>query len=72
MVCLLSFFLTSMNVLRNLNFYFVLMFFASLNFFKCVFVKSLLFATLFVCCQIHFDKFYFLSYTMVIVLVKEV
>ncbi len=65
-VCLLSCFLTGMNIVLNLNFHFVL------TLFKCVFVKSLLSTTLFICCQIHFNKFYFLSCTMVIVSLKEV
>jgi hypothetical protein len=34
------------------------MFFASLSFFNCVFTKSQFFTTLFVGCQIYFDKFY--------------
>jgi len=37
-----------------------------------VFVKSHFFATLFISCRMHFDKFYFISYTMAIVLMKEI
>jgi len=70
-VCLLFFFLTTMNIVFNLNFHFLLMFFASLNFFKCVFVKSHLYNTLFIRCQIHFDKFYLLTYTMLVVFMKK-
>jgi len=57
-VCLLSLFLTNVNIVFGLNFHFVLMFFASLSFFNCVFTKSQFFVTLFVGCQIYFDKFY--------------
>jgi hypothetical protein len=56
----------------DLSFHFVLMFFASLSFFKCVFVKSHFSSISFVGCQIHFSKFYFLSCTLPIVPVKKV
>ncbi len=54
------------------SFHYVLMFFASLSFFKCVFAKSHFSTTSFVSCQIHFGKFYFPFCTMLVVLVKEV
>jgi len=41
-------------------------------FFNYVFIKSHFFATSFISCQMHFGKFYFISCTMVVVLVKEV
>ncbi len=53
------------------NFHYVLMFFASLSFFKCVFVKSHFSTTSFVGCQIHFGKFDFPGNIMVVVPVKE-
>jgi hypothetical protein len=71
------FFFTSTNIVLDLSFHFVLMFFASLSFSnvcfcKCVFIMSHFFVISFIGCQIHFDKFYFLSCTMVVILVKEV
>jgi hypothetical protein len=61
----------------DLNFHFVLMLFVSLNFFKCIFARVCLLnpiflVTLFVGCQIDFDKFYFLSCIMVVVPMKGV
>jgi hypothetical protein len=41
MVCLLSFFLTRMNILLDLSFHFLLLFFASVSFFKFVLVRCL-------------------------------
>jgi hypothetical protein len=48
------------------------MFFASLNFFKCVYAKSHFSTTSFVGCQIHFGKFYFPFCTRVVAPMKEV
>ncbi len=70
-VCFLFLFIINTNIVLDSSFHFVLMFFASSSFFKCVFVKFHFSTTLFVGCQIHFAKFYFLFCTMVVVLVKE-
>jgi hypothetical protein len=71
-VCLLSLFLTNTNIVFDLSFHFVLMFFASFSFLKCVFTKSHFFVILFVNYQIRFGKFYFLSYIVDVVSVKKI
>jgi hypothetical protein len=38
-ICLLVFFLISVNIVFDLSFYFVLLFFVSMNFFTCVFFQ---------------------------------
>ncbi len=67
-----------MNIVFDLKFSFCINIFCKLEFFQVfafanVCLLSLIFLLFFfVGCQIHFGKFHFLFYTMVIVLVKEV
>jgi len=66
------FLVISTNIVFDLSFQFLLIFFASSNFFKCLFVKSHFSTTSFGGCQIHFHKFSFLSFTMFVAFVKKI
>ncbi len=67
----ISFFLINTNIVLDSSFHYVLMFFASLCFFKCVFAKSHFSTISFVGCQIRFGKFYFPFRVVVVVPMKE-